>query len=279
MPSRKRLKLLAHFKKSRDRHRKTTLYGQVAAYIIILLLWGVPIPNPIKMLVVTLHELSHALAAVATGGEVYGLAINANAAGVTMGSGGIMWVILIAGHVGSSMCGALLYYGSVRWRPETCMAILTALILISQFFGWLNNIIILVGTFTILLVSFLMSKDEWIKVGFVRLVGAACCLYAPMDVLGEVYGSRGGMSFEGDAPRSDIGQFADLLSINPFIVGAIVLIAQTLLLIFLIRWTCKEAPKAAVKEEIQTYKKRRQHYYEIHPEKRVYHIRKGKRAR
>ena len=44
--------------------------GLVAWLVVVWLLWWSPVIYPVKLFVVLLHEVSHALMAVATGGEL-----------------------------------------------------------------------------------------------------------------------------------------------------------------------------------------------------------------
>lgn len=60
----RRERLIRHW----EREWTRMLYYQLAAYGIVLLLWLVPIPNPVKLLAVTFHELSHGIVALLTGG-------------------------------------------------------------------------------------------------------------------------------------------------------------------------------------------------------------------
>lgn len=75
-------------------------------------LWFVPYAGlalfPLRLLGTFLHETGHALAALATGGAVYGVAIAPDGSGVTTSAGGIRALILPAGYLGATLYGALL---------------------------------------------------------------------------------------------------------------------------------------------------------------------------
>lgn len=79
-----------------------------------LALWNVPIINwvlgPISVFVTTIHELSHAIACLATGGQVSGLTIvddNQGHGGLTFCSGGIPFIYMQAGYLGTAIFGCL----------------------------------------------------------------------------------------------------------------------------------------------------------------------------
>jgi hypothetical protein len=82
--------------------------GFAAYFIAIWLLWPTPVVYPLKIFVVLLHELSHALAAIATGGHVERILLNPAQGGVTEVRGGNAFVMLSAGYLGSLAWGLLL---------------------------------------------------------------------------------------------------------------------------------------------------------------------------
>jgi len=86
----------------------------VLATALSLVLWNVPIFNwllgPISVFVTTLHELSHAIACLATGGHVSGLTIvddNQGHGGLTFCVGGIPFIYTQAGYLGTAIFGCL----------------------------------------------------------------------------------------------------------------------------------------------------------------------------
>lgn len=71
----------------------------------LLLFWNHPVLWPFKILVVMFHELSHAIAAWITGGEVVSIGLSADQGGVTRTRGGMPFIILNAGYLGSMLWG------------------------------------------------------------------------------------------------------------------------------------------------------------------------------
>ncbi|MEQ9673608.1 MAG: M50 family metallopeptidase, partial [Roseovarius indicus] len=67
---------------------------------LIALLWQTPVVMPLKLLVVFLHELSHAVATVLTGGSVVGMSLDPMQGGSVTARGGWRFVILSAGYLG-----------------------------------------------------------------------------------------------------------------------------------------------------------------------------------
>lgn len=92
------------------------LEGQKAALLgataISASAWFVPaiawVLRPIQYLNTHIHELCHALAASATGGQAEKILVHANGSGETPVLGGLMPIVASAGYVGAAAIGALL---------------------------------------------------------------------------------------------------------------------------------------------------------------------------
>ncbi|KAG2281041.1 hypothetical protein Bca52824_052261 [Brassica carinata] len=82
--------------------------------VVILLLWRTFLLTPFKLITVFLHEASHAVACKLTCGDVEGMEVNANEGGSTTTRGGIYWLILPAGYLGSSFWGMALILSSTN---------------------------------------------------------------------------------------------------------------------------------------------------------------------
>ncbi|MFT6786226.1 MAG: hypothetical protein ACJATG_002234, partial [Dinoroseobacter sp.] len=67
--------------------------------IAVFALWSTPLALPLKILVVFLHELSHGLAAVLTGGSIEAISLSAQQGGHAITRGGNGFIILSAGYL------------------------------------------------------------------------------------------------------------------------------------------------------------------------------------
>ncbi len=87
--------------------------------LISVLLWQQPalalLFYPFRLFNTFVHELSHGLAAVATGGTFHRFVVNADFTGTAWSAGGIHWMVISAGYVGSAVAGGLLTLLSA-WR-------------------------------------------------------------------------------------------------------------------------------------------------------------------
>ena len=89
----------------------TGLKGMIVPLILVLVsyfFWYSRVLYPIKLLTVLFHELSHGLAAILTGGKMLKIEISANEGGLCTTAGGIRWIVLSAGYLGSLLWGSAL---------------------------------------------------------------------------------------------------------------------------------------------------------------------------
>jgi hypothetical protein len=91
----------------------------IVAAIIVAVVGSLPFGSlalyPFALFVTLIHETSHAVAAVATGGSVVSLQISPDLSGVVHPSGGIQAVIAPAGYLGATLAGVGLLLTPLRY--------------------------------------------------------------------------------------------------------------------------------------------------------------------
>src|ERR1700761_3184413 len=113
----------------------------VLASLLTLVLWFIPyagvITWPVRMFVTLLHESGHAIATMATFGQVHRIELDWSGSGVTWRSGGWGLFISSAGYLFTILYGSSLLLILRRARHARGAAIFTAvlLLLITVFFG------------------------------------------------------------------------------------------------------------------------------------------------
>ena len=85
---------------------------------VVFALWQTPVIVPLKLLIVFLHELSHAAMTLATGGEVLSLEVSARQGGAVWSAGGNRFLILSAGYLGSLLIGVGLLLAALKTRAD-----------------------------------------------------------------------------------------------------------------------------------------------------------------
>lgn len=124
----------------------------VFASLLTLALWFIPfagvITYPIRLFVTFIHEIGHALAALATLGGVNRVALDWNGSGVTFTQGGLGLLISSAGYLTTTLYGSGLLLFLRRERNARVAAIGTGalLLLMTALFGgnivaWLAGLV------------------------------------------------------------------------------------------------------------------------------------------
>lgn len=124
----------------------------VLASLLTLVLWFIPFAGvitwPIRQFVTLLHEAGHAIAALATFGQVHRIALDWNGSGVTLFAGGWTLIVASAGYLSTILYGSGLLLVLRRARNARGAAIFTAvlLLLITGLFGgnllaWLTGLV------------------------------------------------------------------------------------------------------------------------------------------
>ncbi|HEX6135754.1 MAG TPA: M50 family metallopeptidase [Longimicrobiales bacterium] len=175
--------------KPATRRRARLLIGIAVFYTALWLLWLTPVVFPLKIFVVLLHEISHAMAALATGGAVERIVLNMNQGGATYILGGNAFLILSAGYLGSLLWGLLLVeLASARTkRARWAVGILGAFILlvaalfVRNLFGF-----VFTGLFGAGLILAARSLSARGVATVLLVLGLTSALYALLDIRSDI---------------------------------------------------------------------------------------------
>lgn len=117
-----------------------TVLQMTALAVLSVLLWRLPIVSvlfyPFRLFTTFVHELSHGLAAVISGGEFHRVYIHLGRDGLALVRGGSMLLVASAGYLGSALFGAaLLFMVASALADRTLLVLLGgALLLLSLIF-------------------------------------------------------------------------------------------------------------------------------------------------
>lgn len=129
------------------------LLGFGVFFAALWFLWDTPLVYPLKIFVVLLHEVSHAMAVVATGGDLDRITLNPLQGGATYFAGGNAFIALNAGYLGSLLWGGLMFSASQNRKVRA---------------DWVNGVI---GATVVLLTIFFVRT--WFGVAFGIFFGLA----------------------------------------------------------------------------------------------------------
>ncbi|WP_164660042.1 M50 family metallopeptidase [Tropicibacter sp. Alg240-R139] len=159
----------------------------IALTVLLFALWQTPVVAPLKILIVYLHELSHAIAILATGGSVESLTVNANEGGLVISRGGNRFLSLSAGYLGSLIIGAMLFVAAVRTHADRAILgvmggiiVLTTLLYSREVFAVVFGLV--TGLAMLAVARFLPRTYSDL---ILRMIGLASVIYVPYDIFSD----------------------------------------------------------------------------------------------
>jgi len=178
-----------------------------------LLLWGTFLVYPFRLFVVFLHEISHGIAAVLTGGTIVSIGMG-EAGGVCLTRGGWRLLILNAGYLGSLLWGSLfLLLGARRTRARPVIGVIgvfTLLITLAYVRTWFGFLYGLAAGLVLLAVAAKLAPV--VSETLLAAIGATSVLYTIWDVAADVLVVHSG--------QSDAAALARLTGVPAILWGA-----------------------------------------------------------
>jgi len=204
-------------KKTRKRTTRTLsgkeMLGMVAFFVVLWLLWDTAFVSPVKLFVVFLHEISHGIVAVATGGRIDRIVIEANEGGACYCGGGSTFLTLSAGYLGSLTWGiAFLWLSRVEARARWAMAAVGAvtavvtLLFMRSAFGFAFGL----AFGAALVLSARQLPATW-NARILAGLGLTSALYAILDIKSDV--------LDRSAMQSDARMLAELTGVPTVVWG------------------------------------------------------------
>ncbi|MCY3549871.1 MAG: M50 family metallopeptidase [Candidatus Poribacteria bacterium] len=197
-------------------------------FIAIGFLWNTLFVYPLKIFVVFMHEVSHGLAAIATGGRILEIQINPQQGGHALTQGGSRFWTLTAGYLGSLLWGGVILLLAARTRFDKAISILIGfgMVAISIGFGESTFTYLFGIGFGVALIAIGFYLPEAVNDWVLRIIGVTSCLYAILDIKSDVL-DRSNL-------RSDARMLSEVTGIATEVWGALwILIAIALTIWFL----------------------------------------------
>jgi len=196
----------------KDYKLMATLLGM---FIFVMMFWNYQFIYPIKVFVVVLHEMSHGLAAELTGGEMARIEISPQIGGTCWSRGGIRWIILPAGYLGSMFFGGLILVGASRTRHDKKISTFIGVAMIALTIYGIRNTFgiifgLLFGGAMILAGNYL---SEQINDTLLKFIGLTSTCYAIIDIKEDLISRT--------VPGSDAYAMAEIIPLPPVIWGVI----------------------------------------------------------
>jgi N-acetylneuraminic acid mutarotase len=152
---------------------------------LLLVLWDTVLIRPLRVLVVLLHEIFHALAALATGGGVNTIEVISHRTGLTSLYGGVPAIVYSAGYAGTAFFGAVLLGSTYRWPVKRSLylgigvlLLANTLLFVRNPFGWMYGLVAGLFFITLFFVEFPFSAYV------MDLIGVLCVVDVFYDITG-----------------------------------------------------------------------------------------------
>ncbi|HCL57122.1 MAG TPA: hypothetical protein DHW82_08970 [Spirochaetia bacterium] len=214
-------------------------------FVIAVVLWDTFFIYPVKLFVVILHEMSHGIAAIFSGGSIVKIQIDSQIGGYCqyLSSGGNVseFFIASAGYLGSLFWGGLiLMLASKTEKDRTISAVIGGVVLFLSYFviktGEAFGIV-----FTLLFGIFMLVSAKFLPMKFhdtmLKFLGLTSCLYVIIDIKDDLI-VRSGIGSDADA-------IANLTGIPSVAVGVIWIIIALVSLFFILRSSLRETQKSS----------------------------------
>jgi hypothetical protein len=222
------------------KRRVRFLAGFTVYFVALWFLWNTPIVYPLKLFVVLLHEISHGIAAVSTGGTIRRIVLNPNEGGFCECGGGNVFITLSAGYLGSLLWGAaILTVARGRGKvPQVATMAIGALVIavtilyVRNIFGFAFGVVFGGG---------LIMAGRYLPVSgttsLLATLGFTSCLYAILDIKSDIL----------DRPfiESDAHMLAQLTGIPTVVWGILWIVIALVFSAWFFRWSYRESTRPA----------------------------------
>jgi hypothetical protein len=194
-----------------------------------LLLWDTFALYPFRLFVVFLHEISHGLAAILTGGSIVSIGLSHDEGGVCLTRGGSPFLLLNARYLGSLLWGALfLRLGGRRTRARSVVGAVGAFTLAVTVVYVRTGFGVLYGLAAgLVLVAVASRLKPAVSEVLLAAIGATSVLYAVWDVASDVLLRHSG--------QSDAAALARLTGVPALVWGLMWVIVSILVLFAVLR--------------------------------------------
>ncbi|EGN96286.1 hypothetical protein SERLA73DRAFT_185956 [Serpula lacrymans var. lacrymans S7.3] len=200
--------------------QRTTLIVAGCYIVAIAILWHVPflswIIYPFKLLTVGFHEMSHAITGVLTCATIHSVELDPDEGGETRMSGGIPWITLPAGYLGSSLIGAcLIACGFDTNASKIACLVLAGFFLFTLWWArrnWLTWALI-AGMSGLIVLFWFVAGGVALRY-FILFIGVMSCMYVLWDVIDDTVARK--------VNNSDASAFARICGCFPSQVWGVI---------------------------------------------------------
>jgi Peptidase M50B-like len=197
-------------------------------FLGLAFLWNTPWVSPLKLFVVFLHETSHGLAALATGGRIEEIRVFAEEGGRTVTSGGNAFVVTSAGYLGSMFFGVILLIVATRTAQARWLALGlgSGAVAIALLCMPAEGRMFAAGCGLVLAATWPLPRP--VAEFVLRVIGVTSCLYAILDIKSDV--------LDRNHHASDATRLAEMTGIPGVVWGALWITISLVVTFYAAKW-------------------------------------------
>ena len=207
--------------------RRNEFFILLAIAIVSILIWDTLLIYPIKLLVVTLHEMSHALVTIFTGGSVIKMVVTPELSGGVTSQGGNEFLIASAGYLGSLIFGTIIFFSASNKKLNLWSSTIIAVLILLFTANFFSNAVTII--FSLIYVVLFYSAPRFFpyKINYwtMRTIGLISMMYVLFDIKEDLLT----LTYR----KTDAQQLAILTTVPPIVWG-IIWFSVTLAAIFFV---------------------------------------------
>ena len=206
----------------------------LAFSIFSITLWDSLLIYPIKFFVVLLHEISHSIMTIITGGKVNEIFISFDLGGSTLTSGGHKLLIASAGYLGSLIFGAVLFIAGYNKKHTKLICTIVSIIILLHTIGYIQYGTQIVFALSISLFLFFLPRyfNTIIFSYILKFIGLTSSLYVLSDIMDDLITTS--------LRETDAQAIEFITGIPSLVIGIIWLSISIVIIYFLIRYSFKK---------------------------------------
>ncbi|KAF9239684.1 peptidase M50B-like-domain-containing protein [Melanogaster broomeanus] len=200
--------------------QRTTLIVAGCYVVVIAILWHIPLLSwiiyPFKLLTVGFHEMSHAIAGILTCATIHSVELDPDEGGETRMSGGIHWITLPAGYLGSSLIGACLIACGFDTNASKVASLVLAVFFLFTLWWARKNLLtwaLIIGMSGLIVLFWFVAEGAALRY-FILFIGVMSDLYVLWDVIDDTVARK--------VNNSDASAFARICGCFPSQVWGVI---------------------------------------------------------
>lgn len=197
--------------------------------LISFFAWNTLFLFPIKIFVVLLHEMSHGIVAVFTGGKIISIEVTEYLGGITTTEGGNIILIASSGYLGSVAIGTLLFYSSFDKKLSiwftTGLAILLVIFTANFLIGTISQITAILAA--VILIISPRYFNAIVNQILLQAIGLVSVFYVLIDMKEDL--------LSGNAYQTDSNLLESLTSIPSSFIAIFWISISTIVIYFLVK--------------------------------------------